>query len=165
MGAPGATFPPRSTSYGRRGRQADALCLDHRSAPRAYPLLAADGAGPSGGQARSLQPPVQYDLDKKIWAMLGMGHAKKLTQKPVWSRTPTLRTYEQQVRKSRGHTKPRRSSRCYYSGRTEAASGLPVGQIPEEARLPEATLGKPTVRRRRAPGKIQRVHAIRCKRA
>lgn len=51
-----------------------------------------------------------------------------------------------------------------YSGRTEAASGLPVGRIPEEARLPEATLGW-LPRRRRAPGRIQRVHAIRWKRA
>ena len=30
------------------------------------------------------------------------------------------------------------------SGRTEAASGLPVDRIPEEARIPEATPGKPT---------------------
>ena len=28
-----------------------------------------------------MQPPVQYDLDKKIWAMLGYA-AKRLTQKP-----------------------------------------------------------------------------------
>src|SRR5215216_4805512 len=45
----------------------------------------------------------------RCWSM---GHAKKLTQKPVWSRTPTLRTYEQQVGASRGYTKPRRLSRC-----------------------------------------------------
>lgn len=37
-----------------------------------------------------------------------------------------------------------------YSGRTEAASGLPVGLIPEEARLPEATLGKATAAQARA---------------
>jgi hypothetical protein len=37
-----------------------------------------------------------------------------------------------------------------YSGRTEAASGLPVGRIPEEARLPEATLGKATAAQARA---------------
>ncbi len=32
-----------------------------------------------------------------------------------------------------------------YSGRMEAASGLPMDRIPEEAKFPEATPGKPTV--------------------
>ena len=74
-----------------------------------------------------------------------MGHAKKLTQKPVWSRTPTLRTYEQQVGASRGYTKPRRLSGCLVTvvGRKLLRGCRCVGyQI--EARLPEATLGKAT---------------------
>ena len=37
-----------------------------------------------------------------------------------------------------------------YSGWTEAASGLPACRIPEEARLPEATLGKATAAQARA---------------
>ena len=32
-----------------------------------------------------------------------------------------------------------------FSGRVEAASGLPMDRIPEGARFPEATPGKPTV--------------------
>jgi hypothetical protein len=32
-----------------------------------------------------------------------------------------------------------------YSGRIEAAAGLPMDQIPEGAKFPEATAGKPTV--------------------
>ena len=32
-----------------------------------------------------------------------------------------------------------------FSGRMEAASGLPMDQIPEGVRFPEATPGKPTV--------------------
>ena len=166
MGAPGATFPPRSTSYGRRGRQADALRLDHRSAPRAYPLRAADGAGPSGEQARSSQPPVPSTIwirrSGRCWAM---GHAKKLTQKPVWSRTPTLRTYEQQVGASRGYTKPRRLSRCLITvvGRKLLRGCRWVGYQKKRDCLRQLSVRLP--RRRRAPGRIQRVHAIWWKRA
>ena len=108
--------------------------------------------GPSGGQARSSQLPVPSTIwirrSGRCWAM---GHAKKLTQKPVWSRTPTLRTYEQQVGASRGYTKPRRLSGCLVTvvGRKPLRGCRCVGyQI--EARLPEATLGKATAAQARA---------------
>jgi hypothetical protein len=45
-----------------------------------------------------------------------------------------------------------------FSGRMEAASGLPMDQIPAGAWFPEATPGKPTV-----PARVVREHSTRRK--
>ena len=113
-----------------------------------------------------MQPPVQYDLDKKIWAMLSYGPCQEVSTETSMVEDSDIEDLRAAGWGEQGvYEAAALISLFNYSGWTEAASGLPVCRIPEEARLPEATLGKPTVRRRRAPGRIQRVHAIRWKRA
>ncbi len=86
----------------------------------------------------------QYDLDRKTHALLS--YAKKLTQEPSMvedSDTEELRAAgwdEKGIYEATALI-----SFFNFSGRLEAASGLPMDRIPEEARFPEATPGNPTV--------------------
>ena len=85
-----------------------------------------------------------YDLDAKTRALLA--YAKKLTQEPSMvedSDIEELRTAgwdEQGIYEATALI-----SYFNCTGRMEAASGLPMDRIPEQARFPEATPGKPTV--------------------
>ncbi len=86
---------------------------------------------------------LQYDLDQKTYALLA--YAKKLTQEPSMiedSDIEELRTAgwdEQAIYEATALI-----SMFNFSGRLEAASGLPMDQIPEGVKFPEATPGKPT---------------------
>ena len=86
----------------------------------------------------------QYDLDQKTHALLG--YAKKLTQEPSMvedSDIEELRSAgwdEQAIYEATALI-----SMFNFSGRLEAASGLPMDQIPEGVQVSEATPGKPTV--------------------
>ena len=86
----------------------------------------------------------QYDLDTKTHALLA--YAKKLTQEPSMvedSDIEELRTAgwdEQAIYEATALI-----SMFNFSGRLEAASGLPMDRIPEGVQFPEATPGKPTV--------------------
>lgn len=79
-----------------------------------------------------------YDLDHKTRALLT--YAKKLTEEPSMledSDVEALRDAgwdEQGVYEATALT-----SLFNYSGRMEAASGLPMDEIPEGVRMPEAT--------------------------
>jgi alkylhydroperoxidase family enzyme len=86
----------------------------------------------------------QYDLDEKTQTLLA--YAKKLTQEPSMvedSDIEELRTAgwnEQAIYEATALI-----SMFNFSGRLEAASGLPMDRIPEGVQFPEATPGKPTV--------------------
>jgi alkylhydroperoxidase family enzyme len=86
----------------------------------------------------------QYDLDQKTHALLA--YAKKLTQEPSMvedADIEELRTAgwgEQAI-----HEATALISVFNFTGRMEAASGLPMDQIPEGVQFPESTPGKPTV--------------------
>jgi alkylhydroperoxidase family enzyme len=86
----------------------------------------------------------QYDLDAKTHALLA--YAKKLTQEPSMvedSDIEELRSVgwdEQSIYEATALI-----SLFNCTGRMEAASGLPMDRIPQGARFPEATPGKPTV--------------------
>ena len=86
----------------------------------------------------------QYDLDEKTRTLLG--YAKKLTQEPNMVEDSDI----EELRAAGWDEKAIYEATALislfnYSGRMEAASGLPMDQIPEVARFPEATPGKPTV--------------------
>ena len=86
----------------------------------------------------------QYELDPQTRALLA--YAKKLTQEPSMvedSDIEELRTAgwgEQAIYEATALI-----SMFNFSGRLEAASGLPMDRIPEGVQFPEATPGKPTV--------------------
>jgi alkylhydroperoxidase family enzyme len=84
----------------------------------------------------------QYDLDRKTWALLG--YAKKLTQEPNMVEDSDIEELRAAGWDERGiYEATALISFFNFSGRMEAASGLPMDRIPEGARFPEATTGKP----------------------
>ena len=86
----------------------------------------------------------QYDLDRKTYALLA--YAKKLTQEPSMVEDSDVEELRAAGWDERGiYEATALISFFYFSGRMEAASGLPMDQIPEGAKFPEATPGKPTV--------------------
>ncbi len=86
----------------------------------------------------------QYDLDRKTRALLS--YAKKLTQEPSMVEDTDIEELRAAGWDEQGiYEATALISFFNYSGRLEAASGLPMDQIPEGAQFPEATPGKPTV--------------------
>ena len=86
----------------------------------------------------------QYDLDRKTHALLA--YAKKLTQEPNMVEYSDVEGLRAAGWEEKGIYEPTALISFFnFSGRMEAASGLPMDQIPEVARFPEATPGKPTV--------------------
>ena len=85
-----------------------------------------------------------YDLDEKTRALLT--YAKKLTQEPSMVEDSDIEDLRAAGWDERGiYEATALISFFNMTGRLEAASGLPMDQIPEGARFPEATPGKPTV--------------------
>ena len=86
----------------------------------------------------------QYDLDEKTRALLT--YAKKLTQEPSMVEDSDIEELRAAGWDERGvYEATALISFFNFSGRMEAASGLPMEQIPHGAQFPEATPGKPTV--------------------
>ena len=86
----------------------------------------------------------QYDLDDKTRALLS--YAKKLTQEPSMMEDSDVENLRAAGWDEDGiYEATALISYFNFSGRLEAASGLPMDRIPEGARFPEATPGKPTV--------------------
>ncbi len=86
----------------------------------------------------------QYDLDQKTRALLS--YAKKLTEEPSMVEDSDIEALRAAGWEERGiYEATALISLFNFSGRMEAASGLPMDEIPEGARFPEATPGKPTV--------------------
>ena len=86
----------------------------------------------------------QYDLDEKTRALLT--YARKLTQEPSMVEDSEIEELRAAGWDEQGiYEVTALISFFNYSGRMEAASGLPMDQIPEKAKFPEATPGKPTV--------------------
>ena len=86
----------------------------------------------------------QYDLDRKTYALLA--YAKKLTQEPNMMEDSDVEELRAAGWDERGiYEATALVSFFNFSGRLEAASGLPMDRIPEEAQFPEATPGRPTV--------------------
>ncbi len=86
----------------------------------------------------------QYDLDEKTRTLLG--YAKKLTQEPNMVEDSDI----EELRAAGWDEKAIYEATALislfnYSGRMEAASGLPMDQIPGEAPFAEATPGIQTV--------------------
>ena len=85
----------------------------------------------------------QYDLDEKTRALLT--YAKKLTQEPSMVEDSEIEDLRAAGWDERGiYEATALISFFNFSGRLEAASGLPMDRIPEKATFPEATPGKPT---------------------
>ena len=85
-----------------------------------------------------------YDLDEKTRALLN--YAKKLTEEPSMVEDSDIEDLRAAGWDERGiYEATALISFFNFSGRLEAASGLPMDQIPEKAKFPEATPGKPTV--------------------
>jgi uncharacterized peroxidase-related enzyme len=86
----------------------------------------------------------QYDLDEKTRALLA--YAKKLTQEPSMMEDSDIEDLRAAGWNERGiYEAMALISFFNYSGRLEAAAGLPRDQIPAGIKFPEATPGKPTV--------------------
>jgi alkylhydroperoxidase family enzyme len=86
----------------------------------------------------------QYDLDGKTRALLA--YAKKLTQEPSMVEDSDIEDLRVAGWDERGiYEATALISFFNMTGRLEAASGLPMDRIPEKAKFPEATPGKPTV--------------------
>jgi uncharacterized peroxidase-related enzyme len=86
----------------------------------------------------------QYDLDPKTRALLA--YAKKLTQEPSMVEDPDIEELRSAGWDEQGiYEATALISLFNYTGRMEAASGLPMDQIPQGAKFPEATPGKPRV--------------------
>ena len=86
----------------------------------------------------------RYDLDLKTWALLS--YAKKLTQEPSMMEDSDVEALREAGWDEQGiYEATALISFFNFTGRMEAASGLPMDQIPQGARFPEATAGKPTV--------------------
>lgn len=84
----------------------------------------------------------QYDLDRKTHALLV--YAKKLTQEPSMVEDSDIENLRIAGWDEQGiYEATALISFFNFSGRLEAASGLPMDQIPEGARFPEANPGKP----------------------
>jgi alkylhydroperoxidase family enzyme len=86
----------------------------------------------------------QYDLDEKTQTLLA--YAKKLTQEPSMVEDSDIENLRAAGWDERGiYEATALISFFNFTGRIEAASGLPMDQISEKAKIPEATPGKPTV--------------------
>jgi alkylhydroperoxidase family enzyme len=86
----------------------------------------------------------QYDLDEKTRTLLG--YAKKLTQEPNMVEDSDIEELRAAGWDDKGiYEATALISLFNYSGRMEAASGLPMDQIPGEAPFAEATPGIQTV--------------------
>jgi uncharacterized peroxidase-related enzyme len=86
----------------------------------------------------------QYDLDAKTHALLA--YAKKLTQEPSMVEDSDIEELRSAGWDERGiYEATALISFFNCTGRMEAASGLPMDRIPQGAKFPEATPGKPTV--------------------
>ena len=84
----------------------------------------------------------QYDLDPKTRALLT--YAKKLTQEPSMVEDSDIDELRSAGWDELGiYEATALISFFNFTGRMEAASGLPMDQIPEGAQFPEATPGKP----------------------
>ena len=86
----------------------------------------------------------QYDLDAKTHALLA--YAKKLTQEPSMVEDSDIEELRSAGWDEQGiYEATALISLFNCTGRMEAASGLPMDRIPQGAKFPEATPGKPTV--------------------
>ena len=86
----------------------------------------------------------QYDLDEKTCTLLG--YAKKLTQEPNMVEDSDIEELRAAGWDEKGiYEATALISLFNYSGRMEAASGLPMDQMPGEAPFAEATPGIQTV--------------------
>jgi uncharacterized peroxidase-related enzyme len=86
----------------------------------------------------------QYDLDPKTRALLA--YAKKLTQEPSMVEDSDIEDLRSAGWDEQGiYEATALISFFNCTGRLEAAAGLPMDRIPEGAKFPEATPGKPTV--------------------
>ena len=86
----------------------------------------------------------QYDLDGKTHALLA--YAKKLTQEPSMIEDSDIEDLRAAGWDEQGiYEATALVSFFNFSGRLEAAFGLPMDRIPEGAQFPEATPGRPTV--------------------
>ncbi len=86
----------------------------------------------------------QYDLDEKTRALLA--YAKKLTQEPSMVEDSDIEDLRAAGWDEQGIYEATALISLYnFSGRMEAASGLPMDQMPGEAPFPEATPAKPPV--------------------
>jgi alkylhydroperoxidase family enzyme len=86
----------------------------------------------------------QYDLDEKTRTLLG--YAKKLTQEPSMVEDSDIEELRAAGWDEKGiYEATALISLFNYSGRMEAASGLPMDQMPGEAPFAEATPGIQTV--------------------
>ncbi len=84
-----------------------------------------------------------YDLNAKTYALLA--YAKKLTQEPSLVEDSDIEELRSAGWDERGiYEATALVSYFNFTGRMEAASGLPMDRIPQGARFPEATPGKPT---------------------
>jgi uncharacterized peroxidase-related enzyme len=85
-----------------------------------------------------------YDLDRKTRALLS--YAKKLTQEPSMMEDSDVEDLRSAGWDEQGiYEATALISYFNCTGRIEAASGLPMDQIPQGARFPEATASKPKV--------------------
>ena len=85
-----------------------------------------------------------YDLDAKTRALLA--YAKKLTQEPSMVEDSDIEELRSAGWDEQGiYEATALISFFNFTGRMEAASGLPMDRIPQGARFLEATPGKPTV--------------------
>ena len=86
----------------------------------------------------------QYDLDEKTQTLLA--YAKKLTQEPSMVEDSDIENLRAAGWDERGiYEATALISLFNYSGRMEAASGLPMDQMPGEAPFAEATPGIQTL--------------------
>ncbi len=86
----------------------------------------------------------RYDLDEKTRALLS--YAKKLTQEPSMVEDSDIEELRAAGWDEQGIYEATALIAFFnFSGRLEAASGLPMDRIPQGAKFPEATPGKPTV--------------------
>jgi alkylhydroperoxidase family enzyme len=85
----------------------------------------------------------QYDLDPKTHALLA--YAKKLTQEPSVVEDSDVEELRSAGWEEQGiYEATALVSFFNFTGRMEAASGLPMDRIPQGAQFPEATPVKPT---------------------
>ena len=85
-----------------------------------------------------------YDLDAKTHALLA--YAKKLTQEPSMVEDSDIEELRSAGWDEGGiYEATALVSYFNFTGRMEAASGLPMDRIPEGAQFPEAAPSKPTV--------------------
>ena len=86
----------------------------------------------------------QYELDSKTRALLA--YTKKLTQEPNMVEDSDIEDLRAAGWDEQGiYEATALVSFFNFSGRMEAASGLPMDRIPQGARFPEAAPGKPAV--------------------